>query len=72
MSGVETVRVVTEHLAREYGKGWADIEADHNDPPGGTTDYDGRALAFIVEVDGYQIRVLVEDVTIDEENPDLA
>ncbi len=70
MSGADTVRVVTERLAQLYSMGWADIEADLNGPPGGTSDYDGRALAFIVEVDGYDIRVLVEDVTVDEERPD--
>lgn len=72
MSGKDTVLVVTKGLASTFGMGEIDIEVDHNDPPSDTTDYEGRALAFIVEVDGYEIRVLVEDVTPDSESPDLA
>jgi hypothetical protein len=63
----ETVLVVTRHLARAYGVDTRLIEEDHNGPPGGTTDYTGRALAFQFEVDGRELRVLVEDVTIDAE-----
>lgn len=43
------------------------IEEDHNSPPADTSPYPGRALAFTVEVDGCDIRVLVEDVTPDYE-----
>jgi hypothetical protein len=45
------------------------IEEDCNGAPGGTTDYDGRALAFMYETEGRTIRVLVEDVTLDPEVP---
>lgn len=61
-----TIREVTQTMARSYGVDVRLIEEDHNGPPGGTTDYNGRALAFTFEVDGRDIRVLVEDVTVDE------
>lgn len=67
MEYAETVRVVAENLARLFSVDTRLIEEDHNGPPGGTTDYDGRALAFQFEVDGRELRVLVEDVTVDEE-----
>lgn len=45
------------------------IEEDCNGAPSGTSDYDGRALAFMYEAEGRTIRVLVEDVTLDPEEP---
>ncbi len=60
-----TVRGVAEQLARSYGVDVRLIEEDHNGPPGSTSDYEGRALAFTFEVDGRDLRVLVEDVTVD-------
>jgi hypothetical protein len=66
--GAETVRVVTENFARLHGDNAVlTIEEDHNEPPGGTSPYEGRALAFQFEVDGIELRVLVEDVTVDLE-----
>lgn len=82
MSAAETVRVVTEGLRSslfdgppEPGGGpvtpWVTaIVEDHNDPPGDTSPYPGRCLAFTVEVDGLDLRVTVEDVTPDEERPE--
>ena len=67
MEYAETVRVVTENLARLFNVDVNTIEEDHNGPPGGTSDYAGRSLAFMFEVDGRNLRVLVEDVTIDAE-----
>lgn len=61
-----TVREVTETIARTYGVDVRLIEEDHNGAPEGTANYDGRALAFSFDVDGRDIRVLVEDVTVDE------
>ena len=64
----KTVQAVAEQLAGQFGMGWADIHADHNGAPMDTTDYDGRAVAFMVDnVEGLLLRVLVEDVTTDEE-----
>jgi hypothetical protein len=77
----ETVRAVAEGLRAALYDGrsphsppatpWltAAVE-DHNGSPGDTSDYPGRALAFTVEVDGFDIRVLVEDVTPDYERPE--
>lgn len=45
------------------------LEEDETTPPSGTNDYPGRVLAFNVEEShgqGRQLRVLIEDVTIDE------
>lgn len=61
-----TVREVTETIARTYGVDVRLIDEDHNGPPGSTSDYEGRALAFTFEVDGRDLRVLVEDVTVDD------
>lgn len=63
----KTVRTVAENLARMFSVDVRLIEEDHNAPPGGTTDYEGRVLAFTFEVDGREMRVLVEDVTVDPE-----
>ncbi len=65
MSSADVVLQVTEKLAAVYGG--MNIDHDHNAPPMDTTDYDGRAWAFITTVDGVQIRVLVEDITPDDE-----
>lgn len=79
----ETVMVVANQLRDSLGHAFRGvpspvpvtpwltaIEEDHNDPPGDTANYPGRALAFTVEVDGFQIRVLVEDVTPDYDRPE--
>jgi hypothetical protein len=69
-SGAPTVEAIAEYLRRAAGaRGWSPsfAEEDHNGPPMDTSDYDGRALAFLMDdVDGYQIRVVVEDVTPDD------
>lgn len=49
-----------------------EIEEDCNGAPGGTSDFEGRALAFIIEVGGRNLRVLVEDVTLDEDDEELS
>ena len=67
VAGATTVRAVTEQFARTYGVDPRLIEDDCNGPPSGTSEYEGRGLAFMFEVDGYTLRVLVEDVTIDGE-----
>lgn len=66
-SRAETVSVVATKLAHVYGLSWADISIDHNDPPMDTSNYEGRALTFSMEVDGLDLRVLIEDVTPDYE-----
>jgi hypothetical protein len=35
--------------------------------PDGTSDYDGRALAFSFTSEGRTYRVLIEDITLDED-----
>jgi hypothetical protein len=54
VSAEVTVRAVAEQFARTYGVDVRLIEADHG-------------LAFQFEVDGRDLRVTVEDVTLDEE-----
>jgi hypothetical protein len=61
-----TVRAYMESVAFNlHNANKPDIERDDNPAPEGTRNYDGRALAYHVEHLGRELRVTVEDVTMD-------